>query len=264
MLIDTHTHLFSADFSEDLSAVIERAQAAEVEKLFLPNIDDDSIEQLLAICSRYPNCCYPMLGLHPTSVDANYQQKLKVLHSYLKESHPFVAIGEVGLDLYWDKSYAKEQEQALHTQIAWALEYDLPLVIHCRSAHAELVTLLKSYEKESLSGVFHSFGGTVDEAQELLEYPYFYLGINGTVTFKNSQLPANLKQIALERIVLETDSPYLSPVPYRGSRNESSRIKNIANKLSDINEVSENVVASITTLNALKLFKMNSKALNLG
>ncbi|MGL5271902.1 MAG: TatD family hydrolase, partial [Phocaeicola sp.] len=234
MLIDTHTHLFAEEFSEDLAVVIERAKSAGVEKFFLPNIDEESVAPMLDVCNRFPDCCFPTLGLHPTSVDANYKQKLANLRVHLKESHPFVAIGEVGLDLYWDKTYAKEQEDALHTQIGWALEYNLPLVIHCREANAELLTLLENYKKEELRGVFHSFGGTADEASRLLEYPHFFLGINGTVTFKKSILTETLKNVPLERLVIETDSPYLAPVPFRGRRNESGHIIYVANRLSDL------------------------------
>ncbi|MGL4520599.1 MAG: TatD family hydrolase [Phocaeicola sp.] len=256
MLIDTHTHLFAEEFAEDLDLVIARAQEAGVQKLFLPNIDEDSVEPMLKVCNAYPTCCFPTIGLHPTSVGKDYKEKLAHLHTYLTQSHPFVAIGEVGLDLYWDKTYAKEQETALHTQIGWALEYDLPLVIHCREAYPELLALLEQYKKEPLSGVFHSFGECVEVAQQLLEYPRFFLGINGTVTFKKSTLPETLKQLPLDRLVLETDSPYLSPMPFRGRRNESGHVQYVAQKLSDIYEVSPEVVAAVTSANGTKLFKM--------
>lgn len=258
MLIDTHTHLFAEEFTEDLPQVIARAQQAGVAKFFLPNIDVDSVAPMLDVCNQFPTCCFPTLGLHPTSVGADYEEKLAQLRAYLKAGHQFVAIGEVGLDLYWDKTYAKEQEAALHRQIEWALEYELPLVIHCREAYPQLLALLEGYKKEQLSGVFHSFGEGPEVAMRLLEYPHFFLGINGTVTFKKSTLPETLKQVPLERIVLETDSPYLSPMPFRGRRNESAHVQYVAQKLSDIYACSEEIIAAVTSENGAKLFKMQS------
>ena len=188
----------------------------------MPNIDDTSVEDMLSVCQAYPDYCFPMIGFHPTSVEGpNAIYKEKEMKKRLVEGHPYIAIGEVGLDLYWDKTWLKEQQQILDEQIQWALEWKLPLVIHCREAFPELFEVLRPYRDTELSGVFHSFTGTVSEAEELMEYSRFKVGINGVVTFKKSTLPEALKVLPLERLVLETDSPYLAPVPFRGKRNES-------------------------------------------
>ena len=198
-MIDTHTHLFVEEFSEDLPLVIQRAKDVGVERLFMPNIDDESLGDLLKVCAQYPGYCYPMLGYHPTSVDALSMKKVLRMKKQLVPGHPFIAIGEVGLDLYWDKTFLHEQRLVPDEQIQWALEWDLPLVIHCREAFAELFQMLKPYKESGLKGVFHSFTGTMDEAHEALEYEQFMLGINGVVTFKKSALPEVLRQVPLER-----------------------------------------------------------------
>ena len=256
-MIDTHSHLFVEEFSEDLPSVIQRAKEAGVERVFMPNIDDESLEDMLKVCSLYPGYCFPTLGYHPTSVDASSMAKVLRMKENLVSGHPFIAIGEVGLDLYWDKTYLREQKMVLDEQIQWALEWDLPLVIHCREAFAELFDVLKPYKDTGLKGVFHSFTGTADEAQNALEYDKFVLGINGVVTFKKSALPEVLKRVPKERLVLETDSPYLAPTPFRGKRNESSYVGKVADKLAEIYEVSASEICSITTRNALKVFKIS-------
>ena len=256
-MIDTHTHLFVEEFAEDLPMVIQRANEIGVEKDFMPNIDDESLEDMLRVCARYSGFCYPMLGYHPTSVDASSFEKVMQMKERLVPGHPFIAIGEVGLDLYWDKTYLREQQLVLDEQIRWALEWNLPLVIHCREAFAELFDVLKTYKNTGLKGVFHSFTGTQAEAQEALEYDNFMLGINGVVTFKKSSLPEVLKQVPLNRLVLETDSPYLAPTPFRGKRNESSFVVRVADKLAEIYEVSTSEICSITTRNALKVFEIS-------
>ena len=255
-MIDTHSHIFAEEFLEDLPQVIARAKEVGVEKIFMPNIDDASVNAMLAVCRKYPDYCYPMIGFHPTSVDADAMPKVMDMKRQLVEGHPYIAIGEVGLDLYWDKTYIKEQQQVLEEQIQWALEWDLPLVIHCRDAFPELFDVLRPYKETKLSGVFHSFTGTVDEAEQLVEYSRFMVGINGVVTFKKSTLPEALKIIPLDRLVLETDSPYLAPVPFRGKRNETSYVKRVAIKLSELYEKEVGVVEQQTTQNALKLFKI--------
>ena len=255
-LIDTHTHLFGEEFDEDRELALIRAREAGVGRFFMPNIDDTTVEQMLAVCDAHTDC-YPMIGFHPTSVDADWEARLQRVEQWLRSERKFYAIGEVGLDLYWDKTYRKEQEEVLHRQIQWALEWDLPLVIHCRSAYPELLEVLSHYDKESLTGIFHSFTGTAEDAAYLLDYPGFMLGINGVVTFKKSTLPAVLHvAVPLERLVLETDSPYLAPVPYRGKRNESAFVVKVAEKLSDIYEEPLDKIASITSANALKVFKI--------
>lgn len=255
MMIDTHSHLFVEEFADDLSQVIGRAKSAGVERVYLPNIDDTTVEALLDVCTKYDGYCFPMLGFHPTSVDDNSMMKVLKMKNLLVEGHPFVGIGEVGLDLYWDKTYLNEQKKVLEEQIQWALEWNLPLIIHCREAFPELFEVMAPYKQTSLSGIFHSFTGTGPEAAELLEYPHFMLGINGVVTFKKSNLPEVLKQVPLERLVLETDSPYLSPVPHRGKRNESSYVRRVAMKLAELYEVSLGEIERSTTENALKVFK---------
>lgn len=256
-MIDTHSHIFEPDFADDLPEVIARAKEVGVEKIFMPNIDDTSVDAMLGVCRQYPGYCFPMLGFHPTSVDADAMPKVKEMKKRLTEGHPYIAIGEVGLDLYWDKTYIKEQQMVLEEQIQWALEWKLPLVIHCREAFPELFDVLKPYKETKLTGVFHSFTGTVNEAMELLDYSRFMVGINGVVTFKKSTLPEALKVLPLERLVLETDSPYLAPVPFRGKRNESSYVKRVAVKLAELYGVEIGEVERQTTANALKVFKIS-------
>jgi len=256
-MIDTHSHIFEPDFADDLPEIIARAKEIGVEKIFMPNIDDTSVDAMLGVCRQYPGYCFPMLGFHPTSVDADAMPKVKEMKKRLTEGHPYIAIGEVGLDLYWDKTYVKEQQMVLEEQIQWALEWELPLVIHCREAFPELFDVLKPYKETKLTGVFHSFTGTVNEAMELLDYSRFMVGINGVVTFKKSTLPEALKVLPLDCLVLETDSPYLAPVPFRGKRNESSYVKRVAVKLAELYGVEIGDVERQTTANALKVFKIS-------
>ena len=257
-IIDTHSHLFVEEFDEDRAEVMCRAREAGVQRILMPNIDLSTVEPMLRVCAEYPGLCYPMLGLHPTEVTADYRTCLSELKQVL-ESHPrtFVAIGEVGLDLYWDKTYKNEQLAALEEQIGWALEYDLPLVIHSREAFPELYALFSKYKDTPIRGIFHSFTGTSDEAQSLLEFPGFLLGINGVVTFKKSTLPEVLREVPLTRLVVETDSPYLAPTPYRGKRNESSYIVRVVEKLAEIYDCSPEDVAKQTYANAASLFRFS-------
>ena len=256
-MIDRHSHIFSEEIKEDLSEVIARAKEIGVEKIFMPNIDDTSVEDMLNVCQAYPDYCFPMIGFHPTSVegpDAIY--KVREMKKHLVEGHPYIAVGEVGLDLYWDKTWLKEQQLILDEQIQWALEWKLPLVIHCREAFPELFQVLEPYKHTELTGVFHSFTGTVDEARELMDYSRFMVGINGVVTFKKSTLPEVLKEVPLTKLVLETDSPYLAPVPFRGKRNETSYVKRVAMKLAELYGMEIGEVERQTTENALKVFKI--------
>lgn len=256
MLIDTHSHLFLEEFAEDLEAVIERAQIAGVSHIFMPNIDSTTIESLLGVCSRYENYCFPMIGLHPTSVNENYHSELDVVLRELKSDKKYVAIGEVGMDLYWDKTYEKEQAAVLSKQLEWASDFDLPVVIHCRDAFDSICEVLRKFSGSSLRGIFHSFTGTAAEAMYLMEHFDFLLGINGIVTFKKSTIPDVLKVIPLEKIVLETDSPYLAPVPCRGRRNESANVKYVLLKVAEIYGKTPEEVAKITSESALKVFGM--------
>lgn len=254
-MIDTHTHLFVEEFAEDFHRVVERARNVGITHLLMPNIDDTSVDDMLRTCSSYPDICFPMIGFHPTSVDLQAKEKVAKMKEWLVEGHPFIAIGEVGMDLYWDKTYLREQQEVLEEQIQWALEWNLPVVLHCREAFTPLFEVLDNYRKTPLSGIFHSFTGTPEEMEKVLEYEHFMIGINGVVTFKNSSLPQILQKAPLKRIVLETDSPYLAPVPFRGKRNESSYIIKVAEKLAEVYGTTLEELDRQTTRNALKVFK---------
>ncbi len=253
-IIDTHSHLFGEEFDNDLPDVVARAKEAGVEKIFLPNINDESIPRMLELCRDYPGFFYPMLGLHPTDLTSDYLTTLDGMERMLRSCHPFIGIGEVGLDYYWDRTLYNEQQEAFDRQINWAVKYELPLMIHSRSAHTELVNILEPYKGKKLSGVFHSFCGNAEEASQLLGFDGFMLGINGVLTFKKSTLPEALAGVPLERIVLETDSPYLAPVPFRGKRNESAYIVRTLEKLADIYRLPVETVAEQTFQNALRVF----------
>lgn len=254
-MIDTHSHLFLEEFAEDLPDVIERARQAGISHIFMPNIDSTTLQPMLDVCRRYDGYCFPMVGLHPTSVRAeSYEKELDVVARELASGRSYVAIGEIGMDLYWDKTYLKEQEEVLRRQFDWALVYDLPVVIHCREAFAPIYKIMEDYRFTNLRGVFHSFTGTADEAKRILEFPGFYLGVNGVVTFKKSHLPDVLSSIPLERILLETDSPYLTPVPYRGRRNESAYVQYVLWKVAEICGRTPDEVAKQTSESALKVF----------
>lgn len=256
MLIDTHSHLFLEEFSDDLPQVMERAKQNGVSHIFMPNIDSTTIEPLLSVCAACADLCYPMIGLHPTSVNDSYEQELAIVRNHLTAPNQFVAIGEIGLDLYWDKTYLNEQLYVFEKQIEWALEFNLPIVIHSRDAFEYIYKVMEPYKKSSLTGIFHSFTGTLEEAAKLLEFEGFMLGINGVVTFKKSTLPEVLQSVPLERIVLETDSPYLTPVPNRGKRNESANVKDTFSKVVEIYRLPSEQVESVTSQNALKVFGM--------
>lgn len=258
-LIDTHTHLFAEEFDEDRELAVLRAGEAGVTRLFMPNIEDTTVESLLALCRKHEEC-YPMIGLHPTSVDTDWMNRLARVKEWLLSGERFYGIGEVGMDLYWDKTYRLEQMKVLDEQVRWALDYSLPLIIHCREAYTELLEVLDPYRTSGLTGIFHSFTGTADDAARLLEYSGFMLGINGVVTFKKSSLPEVLKEVPLSRLVLETDSPYLAPVPYRGKRNESAYLVKVAEKLGDVYGLPLEKIAAETTENALKLFKIAGRS----
>lgn len=254
MLVDSHSHLFLEEFAEDLPLVMQRAHNAGVTHIFMPNIDSKTIEPLLSVCAAYKGFCFPMIGLHPTSVDESYENELEIVARQLASPNDYVAIGEIGLDLYWDSTFLKEQLLVFEKQVKWALEYHLPVVIHTREAFDHIYKVLKPYKESGLTGIFHSFTGTSEEAARLLEFPGFMIGINGVITFKKSQLSDVLKDIPLARIVLETDSPYLTPVPNRGKRNESAYLKDTLIKVAEVYQKSPEVVAEATSENALKVF----------
>lgn len=254
-MIDTHCHIYGPEYDQDRANVVLRAQQAGVEHILLPNINEATVAPMLNLCRSYPGYCFPMLGLHPEDVMDDYRQVLMRMENLLKdEGHPYVAVGEVGLDFYWDASRMEQQVDAFSRQIEWAVRYKLPLMIHSRSAHAQLLQTLRQYASENLTGVFHCFGGTTDEAQELLSFDGFVLGIGGVSTFRKSPLPEVLSHIPLQRIVLETDAPYLAPVPYRGKRNEPAYIVEVVSKLAGIYNVSPQEVENVTNANVGRIF----------
>jgi TatD DNase family protein len=251
-LIDTHAHLYSEEFNDDRSEMIQRALEAGVTRMYLPNIDSTSIDGMLALETQYPRQCLAMMGLHPCYVKENYQEELALVKSWL-EKRSFPAIGEIGIDLYWDKTHVKEQEEAFLTQVEWAKQYDLPIVIHSRESMDLILELLQPIRHARLRGIFHCFSGSVQQAEAAIDLG-FLLGIGGVLTFKKSGLDAVLSEIDLQHLVLETDAPYLAPTPFRGKRNESSYVLKVAEKLAEVKGVSVNEVATITTQNALQLF----------
>ncbi|SFO32193.1 TatD DNase family protein [Chitinophaga sp. YR627] len=252
--IDTHAHLYGEDFSDDRTAVVERALAAGVSHLYLPNIDSSSIAGMLALETEFPGKCFAMMGVHPCYVNENVDQELGIVKDWLAK-RPFKAIGEIGLDFYWDKTHVEQQYKAFRTQLELACEYSLPVAIHSRESTRECIDEVKALQDGRLSGVFHCFSGTLEEAKEIIDLG-FYLGIGGVVTFKKSGLDKILEDIDLANVVLETDAPYLAPVPYRGKRNESAYIPLIGEKIADVKNLKIADIAAITTNNALKLFKM--------
>ena len=253
IITDTHTHLYSEQFDDDRVEVIERALAAGVTRFFIPAIDSSYTKSMYALESRYPNNMFLMTGVHPTHVKDDYLEKLAHIKEQLN-SREFVAIGEIGIDLYWDRSTLKLQQEMFRLQIQLAKQYKLPIVIHCRDAFEEVFQILEEEKGPELFGIFHCFTGTLEQAQKVISFN-MKLGIGGVVTFKNGKINQFLKQISLDHIVLETDAPYLAPVPCRGQRNESSYILNVLEKLSDIYSMSSLEIASITTKNSKSIFK---------
>ncbi|MEM0991440.1 MAG: TatD family hydrolase [Bacteroidota bacterium] len=251
-LIDTHTHLYVEQFASDRSAVIQRAKAAGVKKFYLPNIDSGHIDDLLRLEAAYPNECFAMMGLHPCSVKENYEQELAIVKDWL-DKRPFVAIGEIGMDLYWDKSFFEQQKEAFRVQIGWAKALDIPIVIHSRDSTWEVIEIIREQKDERLRGIFHCFGGTKAEADAITELG-FYLGIGGVLTFKKAKLDETLKKVDLQYLVLETDAPYLAPTPYRGKRNESAYVRLVAEKLAAVKSTSLEEIARITSQNAKNIF----------
>lgn len=251
-LTDTHTHIYYHAEADELDGQISRCLEHNIDRLFLPNVDVKSIDLIKTTVDRYPANCFPMLGLHPCSVQNDYLEQLERIKDRLKDFKIY-AIGEIGLDLYWDKSTLALQQDAFRIQVGWAKELDLPIVIHCREAFEELFQLLEELNDDRLRGIFHCFTGSLSQARQAIEYG-FYLGIGGVVTYKNSGLDAVVREIDLEHIVLETDAPYLSPVPFRGKANESSYLRFVAEKVADLHHTSVEELARITTRNSVKVF----------
>ena len=252
MFIDTHTHLYLEDFKNDIDAAIKRATEAGVEKFFLPNIDSTSVEVMHGLCRKFPKQCFPMMGVHPCSIKENYREELNIAHDLLQKNK-YYAVGEIGIDLYWDKTTLPQQVIAFEEQIQWALDMNLPIVIHCRDAFDEIYEILAGTKKLP-KGIFHCFTGNIEQANKIIDLGGFKLGIGGVVTFKNSGLDKTIENVDLKHIVLETDSPYLTPTPYRGQRNESSYIRIIANRIAEVKNCNVGLVAEITTKNAIEIF----------
>jgi TatD DNase family protein len=251
-LIDTHCHLYSKEFDRDREEMIQRAEKEGIERFYLPMVDSGSRASLLELEARHPDKCIGMTGLHPCSVKENYTTELRIVEEDLSR-RPWAAVGEIGLDFYWDRTFECQQYEAFHLQIDWALHYRLPIVIHSRDSMKESIGVVREHQKGGLRGIFHCFGSTIGDARAIVELG-FYLGIGGVLTYKNSGLPDVLREIPLEHVVLETDAPYLAPVPFRGKRNESAYLKYVVEKLAEVKGVSIEDVAAVTTENARKLF----------
>lgn len=251
-LIDTHCHLYLDDFTGDIQQVMQNAFKEGVGRFMLPAIDSGELENLLKLEKAWPTHCFAMMGLHPCSVKANYKEELDLVIEWLSK-RKFIAVGEIGLDYYWDKSFMTEQKITFQQQILWSLQYDLPIVIHSRNAIEDCINMVKDNQQGKLRGIFHCFSDDRSAAERIIDLG-FYLGVGGVLTYKNSGLAETIKDIPLEHIVLETDAPYLTPVPFRGKRNESSYIKYVAAKLAEIKGITVEEVAAITTANAQKIF----------
>lgn len=255
--IDTHTHLDGTEFDADRDEVMERARAAGVSKVFLPAIDLKSVETVLAVSRKYEGYAYPMIGLHPEEVGADWENVLQRMREYIVPGYPFIAIGEVGLDFYWTRDNEREQLAAFERQVEWSVETRLPLMIHCRKAQNEMVAVMRRYQNELPGGVFHCFTGNEKEAEQLLDFQNFVLGIGGVLTFKKSHLPEVLPaSVPLSRIVLETDSPYMAPVPKRGERNESAYVEFVLKRLAEAYGVEDEEVARQTNENVERVFRI--------
>ena len=252
MITDTHTHLYSEQFDDDRNAMMQRAKNAGVSRFFIPAIDSSYSKSMFQLEKDFPEDVFLMMGLHPTSVNKNYLDELAHVKKWIDKRH-FCAIGEIGIDLYWDKSFLKQQKEAFKTQIQWAKEKKWPVVIHCREAFDEIFEVLESEKSDDLYGIFHCFTGTKEQAEKAISY-HMKLGIGGVITFKNGKIDQFLKDIDIKHIVLETDSPYLAPIPYRGKRNESAYITEVVDKLTTIYGLSFDEIASITTQNSKDVF----------
>ena len=257
-LIDTHNHLYLEEFDPEQDALVDAALKSGIDTLLLPNVDLTTIDRMHNLCDRFPGFAYPMMGLHPTSVDEHYAEALKKTESYLGK-RPYCAIGEIGIDLYWDKTYLKEQKIVFEEQLKWSIDLDLPVAIHTRDAYPEVLESIHKVGADKLTGVFHSFTGTITDLEEIKKLKKFKLGINGVITFKNSKLWDTILSTDINSIVLETDAPYLAPVPYRGKRNEPVYIWKTAEKVADTYGLTLDETVELTRKNALDLFKITNK-----
>ncbi|MDR2087572.1 MAG: TatD family hydrolase [Dysgonamonadaceae bacterium] len=252
-LIDSHTHIFTEEFDSDRADVIRRSLEAGVQKLCLPNIDPETVSPLHSVCEDYPSLCYPMMGLHPTSVKHDYPELLAKIKSFFS-TRKYIAVGEIGIDLYWDKTFLKEQTDAFEEQLRWSVEWQLPVAIHSRNAFPQVFESLDKVGANRLRGVFHSFEGSYEELEKALSYRNFFLGINGIVTYKKADFRNYITLAPVERLLLETDAPYLTPVPHRGKRNEPAYLLYVVGKLAEIYGLSVETMANKTTENAQRLF----------
>lgn len=252
MFVDTHIHLYSKEYNTDRNSLIEKAIASGIKKFYLPNIDSESIDIMLEVEKKFPENCFPMIGVHPCSVNETIENELSITKQWLA-NRKFSAIGEIGIDLYWDKTFFAEQQRAFKTQIQWALDYNYPIVIHSRNSFDETYEILASFDKLP-KAIFHCFSGNTEQAQKIIALGNFKLGIGGVVTFKNSGLDRVVQDISLEHLVLETDAPYLAPVPFRGKRNEPAYMLEVAKKIAEIKNISIDEVANVTTKNADFIF----------
>ncbi len=253
--VDTHAHLYLNDFDDDREEMVRNAFMKNVSKIILPNIDSNTIQSMNELCNNFPSGIFPLIGLHPVSVSDTYENELEIISGELK-THHYYGIGESGIDLYHDKSHLEEQKKAFIFQIELAVRYDLPIIVHARNSFNEIFEILDNYKHLLPRGIFHAFTGTVDQAKRIVHEYGFFLGIGGIVTFKNSGLDQTIREISIGHMVLETDAPFLAPVPYRGKRNESSHIVYIAEKIAQIKNASINDVADTTTRNAMQIFRL--------
>lgn len=253
--VDTHAHIYSEEFNADRADIVGRATDAGVKKIFMPNIDHTSIDGMLELEEKYRDTCFPMMGLHPTSVKKGFERELYIVEEWLLK-RKFAAVGEMGTDLYWDNTFWSEQQEAFRIQVMWAKKLELPIVIHCRESIDETIALLEPLLADGFTGVFHCFTGTLEQARKITSMG-FYLGLGGVSTFKNGGIDKIIPDLELDNIVLETDSPYLAPVPHRGKRNEPSFIPIIAGKIMSLKKISKEELQAITTRNALRLFSHN-------
>lgn len=251
LMIDTHSHIYGPEFEQDRDEVIKRAVQSGVCKIIMPNINSDTIPCMLDVAKEYPKLCYPTIGLHPEDVREDWFDVLDKMESYVDG---MIAIGEIGLDFYWDDTFCKEQIEAFERQISWAKDYDLPLIIHMRKAEQQLLEVMERHKSDALRGIFHCFGGSRETAEKMLKYEGFVLGIGGVVTFKNCRLAETLQYVPLDRVVLETDAPYLAPVPFRGKRNEPSYVVHVAKFLANVYNVPEQEVERVTNQTVSRLF----------
>lgn len=256
IITDTHSHIYADQFKEDQKEVIKRAIDTGVSRMFMPNIDSSSIDAMLNVHRQFPDHCFPMMGLHPCSVNKNWKVELETVYNWLfeQDEQKFVAVGEIGLDYHWDTTFKEEQKKAFETQIEWAKKLNLPIVIHVRDSFDDAIEIVEKMNDDTLKGIFHCFSGTKSEAERVIALGDFYIGLGGVLTFKNSNLRNEIKEIPLNSIVLETDAPYLAPVPHRGKRNECSYTKLVAEHLAEVKSESLETIAAITTQNSKQLF----------